>query len=322
MGSGEQRARVVFMGTADLAAECLRHLLLGDGYEVVGVVTQPDRPRGRSMRLLPGPVKELAGERGLEVLQPERARESGFLDQLAGWRPDIIVVAAYGQILPKALLELPRFGCVNVHTSLLPRYRGAAPIQWAIANGDTETGVTLMRVVEELDAGDILVQRSTPIGPRETGQELHDRLAVMGGEMLRDYMPQILRGELSGVPQSAEGVTYARKITRQDGRVDWGLDVRVVYDRFRAFQPWPGGMTWVSGEGDPWLLKICAVELAEGAGEPGEVIGVFPDRLRVACGSGALDLLDVQREGGRRLPVGDFLRGVRIEQGMRLVTLS
>jgi methionyl-tRNA formyltransferase len=274
------------------------------------------------MRLLPGPVKELAVGRGLEVLQPERARDGVFLGQLEAWAPDFIVVAAYGQILPKALLELPRFGCVNVHTSLLPRYRGAAPIQWAIANGDAETGVTLMRVVEELDAGDILVQRSTPIGARETGQELHDRLAVMGGEMLREYVPQILRGELKGVPQPVEGVTYARKITKQDGRVDWGQDARAVYNRFRAFQPWPGGMTWVAGEGEPWLLKVCAAELAEGKGEPGEVIEVMPDRLRVACGSGALDLLELQREGGRRLPVGDFLRGVKLERGTRFVTLS
>jgi methionyl-tRNA formyltransferase len=304
--------RIVFMGTPDLARVVLSRIVASGVGEVVGVVAQPDRPVGRHLELTPPPVKVEALLHGLPVLQPAKAREPQFLDQLRAWQPDVIVVAAYGQILPQALLDIPRHGCLNVHTSLLPRWRGAAPIQWAIAEGDAESGVCLMRMEAGLDTGPVMATLRTPIADADTGRTLHDRLAELGGRIVVESLPAYVRGELIPVIQPTEGVTYARKISREDGRLDWALPARVLWRRLRAFDPWPGGFCFVpaSGTAARKLLKVHVVQPVDGAGgEPGTVISAGKDGLLVACGEGALRLVEVQVEGSRRVSAAAFLAG-------------
>src|SRR6266478_3401701 len=213
--------RIVFMGTAELSCASLRALLAAQDFQLVGVVTQPDKPRGRNLKLQPSPAKELAVSHGLPVLQPERARNEIFIEQLRALQPDLIAVAAYGQILPGSILGLPRFGCLNVHTSLLPKYRGTAPIQWALLNDEVETGVTIMKMDAGLDTGDILTQESTPISPDDNSESLHDRLADMGARLLVQTIPQHVTGRIQPQSQPAEGATYAPKIKKEDGRLNW-----------------------------------------------------------------------------------------------------
>src|SRR5579871_1054184 len=235
------------MGTPELAAVSLRALILSRAFEIVGVVTQPDQPKGRGLKLQPSPVKEVAQQENLPVLQPERARDENFIKQLAAFQPELIAVAAYGQILPKAILELPRFGCLNVHTSLLPKYRGAAPIQHAVLNGDPETGVTIMKMDAGLDTGDILTQEKTPISTNDNSQTVHDRLAEMGANLLVRTIPDFVAGKILPHAQPSEGVTYASKIKKLDGQVDWTQPARMVWNRVRAMVPWPGAFTHLSG---------------------------------------------------------------------------
>ncbi len=308
----DPRLRMVFMGTADLAAVVLDRLAAAGLGELTAVVSQPDRPRGRDLKVHPTPVRAVADRLGIPVWQPDRARDPAFIARLAEARPDLIVVAAYGQILPPALLAIPRLGCLNVHTSLLPRHRGAAPIQWAIAEGDAETGVCLMRMDAGLDTGPVIASRRTPIRPADTGSTLHDRLAVLGAELLVDSLPAYAAGRLAAVPQPAEGATYARKITREDGRIDWAQPAEVIERRIRAFTPWPGSFTRITDGSRPGLLKVHRVRLAPVDGSPGGVLDGPPDALRVACGSGALDLLEVQPESGRRMSAADYLAGHRV----------
>lgn len=311
--------RIVFMGTAELACASLKALVAGNAFEVSAVVTQPDRPRGRDLKLQPSPVKAVALDLGLPVLQPERARHEAFLAELRTLRPDLIVVAAYGQILPPALLEIPRFGCVNLHTSLLPKHRGAAPIQWAILDGDAETGVTIMEVDAGLDTGAILTQTPTPIAPADNAQTLHDRLAVMGAELLVRTIPDYVAGKLTSRPQPAAGATYARKITKEDGALDWSQPARTLWNRVRGLTPWPGTFTWQKAVPRPRLLKIWEVAPMEApAGMPGEVLQADKQGLVVACGQGALRILNLQREGGRRLPAAEFLIGYPLGVGEQL----
>src|SRR5690348_2045011 len=232
--------RIVFMGTPELAAVSLRRLIGAAGFEVDAVVTQPDQPKGRGLKLTASPVKEVARQANLPVLQPQRAREEHFIQQLAALKPDLIAVAAYGQILPKAILDLPRFGCLNVHTSLLPKYRGAAPIQHAILNGDSETGVTIMKMDVGLDTGDILSQEKTAIDPKDNAQTLHDRLANIGAQLLVRTIPDFVAGKIQPRPQPGEGVSHAPKIKKQDGQIDWTQPAQVICNRVRALVPWPG----------------------------------------------------------------------------------
>ena len=227
------------MGTAELACASLQALARSPGFEVVAVVTQPDRPKGRALQLTPSPVKETALQFRLPVLQPARARDAAFLEELRPFQPDFIIVAAYGQILPSTILNLPARGCLNVHTSLLPKYRGAAPIQWAILNDEPETGVTIMKMDAGLDTGDILTQASTAIAPADTAATLHDRLAGMGAELLLTTLAQCAAGTLTARPQIEADASYARKITKEDGRLDWSQPVRVLWNRVRAFTPGP-----------------------------------------------------------------------------------
>jgi methionyl-tRNA formyltransferase len=309
--------RVVFMGTAELARASLAALLAAPCLTVPAVVTQPDKPAGRDLRLRPSPVKELAAARGLPVLQPARARDADFLAALRGLAPDLIVVAAYGQLLPPAILALPPHGCLNVHASLLPRWRGAAPVQWAILEGDAETGVTLMGMDAGLDTGPVIAAARTPVEPEDTGGTLHDRLARLGGELLVRTLPDWLAGRLTPRPQPAAGVTYARKLGKADGAADWCRPAAALARQVRALDPWPGVFTGLPGGGG--VLKIWRAAARPGpAGAPGTVLEAGPGRLAVACGEGALELLEVQREGRRRLPAREFLAGCPLVSGTRL----
>lgn len=301
--------RIVFMGTPDIACPTLQALAIAPGCQVVGVVAQPDKPRGRDLKLQPPPVKELAVRLGLPVFQPERARNETFLAQLRELRPDLVAVLAYGQILPQPILDLPTHGCLNVHTSLLPRWRGAAPIQWAILEGDAETGVTLMRMDAGLDTGGIVATRATSIVPDDNAQTLHDRLAVLGAELLVQTIPRYVTGELPPHPQPDEGVTYARKLTKDDGRLDWSQPASRLHNRLRAFTPWPGTFTFLPAQPRPLLLKVWRAEITAGSGHPGQVLSAEKSGIVVACREGALRLLEVQKEGGRRMTAAEFLAG-------------
>ena len=313
--------RLVFMGTAPLACASLEALTKEQAFAVAAVVTQPDRPKGRDLKLQPSAVKALALQKNLPVLQPEKARSEPFLEELRALRPDLIVVAAYGQILPDAVLDLPRFRCINVHTSLLPKYRGAAPIQWAILNGDPHTGVTIMQVETGLDTGPMLSRVVTPIRPEDNAQTLHDRLAVLGAELLVRTIPDYVSGQITPQPQPAAGASYARKITKEDGLLDWSQPARVLWNRLRGLTPWPGTFTFLPADPRPCLLKIWeAAPLETSGGSPGEILQADKSGLTVACGEGALHILTVQREGGRRLSVREFLAGHELRPGQRFLS--
>ena len=306
------------MGTAELSCDSLRGLLESSEFNVVAVVTQPDRPKGRDLKLQPSPVKVLGLSAKLPVLQPERARSEEFLGELRALQPDLIVVAAYGQILPQSVLDLPRFGCLNVHTSLLPKYRGAAPIQWAILNGDAETGVTIMKMNAGLDTGDILTQATTPIRPEDNSEILHDRLARMGAELLVRSIPDYVAGRLPSRPQPAEGASYAAKIKKQDGHIDWTQPARAIWNRVRGLAPWPGAFSYLPGQPQPHLLKIWQAEVVERAGPAGEVLQADKAGIVIGCSREALRILVLQREGGRRLTAQEFLAGHPLLPGQSL----
>ncbi len=306
------------MGTAQLSCDSLRALIDSEGFQVVAVVTQPDRPKGRELRLRPSPVKELGLQAKLPVLQPERARSGQFLAELRALAPDLIAVAAYGQILPQSVLSLPQFGCLNVHTSLLPRYRGAAPIQWAMLNGDAETGVTIMKMDAGLDTGDILAQTPTPILPGDNAQGLHDRLARLGAELLVRTIPDYVAGRIAAHPQPAEGASYAPKIKKQDGQIDWKQPAQAIWNRVRGLVPWPGAFTWLPAQPQPHLLKLWRAEVVEHAAPPAEVLQADKAGIVVGCGRGALRILELQREGGRRLSAQEFLAGHPLPPGQKL----
>lgn len=309
--------RLVFMGTPELATVCLNALLQMPDFQIVGVVTQPDRPKGRALNLTPPPVKELALRNHLPVLQPKSARDETFIQELAAWQPNLIVVAAFGQILPQPILDLPQFGCLNVHTSLLPKYRGAAPIQTAILNGDAETGVTLMKMDAGLDTGAIICTERTAITAADNGQTLHDRLARLGAALLIKTIPDYVAGRITPQPQSTEGASYAAKIKKQDGTLDWNLPAQTLWNRVRGFTPWPGAFTHFAAQPKPFMLKIWEAEPAEGTGLPGEILQADKRGVVVACGAGALRIQVLQREGGRRIHAREFLAGCPLTPGQR-----
>ena len=313
------RFRIIFMGTADLACASLRALCHEKSLQVIAVVSQPDKPKGRDMKLQPTPVKELALAEGLPVLQPQRARDEEFIAQLRALQPDLIAVAAYGQILPQSLLDIPRLGCLNVHTSLLPKYRGAAPIQWAILDGEAETGVTIMKMDAGLDTGPMVSTTRTPILPEDNAQTLHDRLAQLGGELLIKTIPDYAAGKIVPTPQPAEGATYARKISKEDGLIDWSQPARVLWNRVRGFTPWPGAYTHLKSDGATRLLKIWLAEVEPNrSGTPGEILLADKNGVVIACGEQALRVTQLQREGGRRMSAQDFLAGHPLAVGARL----
>jgi len=317
--SAMQPLRIVFMGTAELACPSLAALLAGPQFKLVAVVTQPDKPKGRNLSVQPGPVKQLALEHGLSVLQPEKARNTEFITALKALEPDLVVVAAYGQILPETILPIPRFGCINVHASLLPKYRGAAPIQWAILNDETETGVTIMKIDAGLDTGDIIAQVTTPIYPHDNALTLHDRLAKLGAELLVQVIPDYVAGKIQPRPQPKEGATYAPKIQKEHGKIDWAQPARAIWNQVRAFVPWPGAFTYLPGTTRPVLLKIWRAEIVPGTtGSPGEILRADKTGIHVACGKDSLRILELQPQDRRRMTAQEFIAGHKLSPGDRL----
>lgn len=302
------------MGTAELSCACLHSLVRDSRFQIAAVVTQPDKPRGRDLKLQPSPVKALAQKLGLPMLQPVKARDEKFIAELGGLKPELIVVVAYGQILPQAILDLPKYGCVNVHTSLLPKYRGASPIQSAILHGEMESGVTIMKMDAGLDTGPILSQRSTPILPEDNSQTLHDRLAGLGAELLAETIPDYVAGKITPQPQAA-GATYAAKIKKEDGKIDWSEPAEKILNQVRAFTPWPGGFTFLKIDSKSFALKIWKAETTSLAGTAGGVLQADKNGIITACGKGALRILELQREGGRRMTAQEFLAGHPIKAG-------
>lgn len=310
--------RVVFAGTPDFAAASLR-ALLDAGHEIAAVYTQPDRPSGRGRRARSGPVASLARDNGIALEQPETLRDADARDRLASYEPEVMVVAAYGLILPQSVLDIPEYGCLNVHASLLPRWRGAAPIQWAIAAGDTETGITIMQMDAGLDTGDILLTRGLTIHPDETGGSLHDRLAPLGGEALVEALHKLKGGTLRAESQDDHHATYARKLERTDSPVDWHQSAATLARRIRAFNPWPV-CTTEFGETTLKLLFAEDVNDEAATGTPGTVIERSRDGALIQCGEGLLNLTRLQLPGGKPQTVSDLINGGKplLEPGQRL----
>ncbi|MBQ9852876.1 MAG: methionyl-tRNA formyltransferase [Ruminiclostridium sp.] len=299
--------KILFMGTPDFAVPSLQALIEA-GHEIVGVFTQPDKPKNRGMKLQPPPVKVVALDHDIPVFQPTKLRDGTALETIQGLAPDLIVVAAYGRILPQEILDYPKLGCINVHSSLLPKYRGSAPIHWAILNGDAESGVTIMNVVLELDAGDIISQAVTPIDPDETVENLHDRLAHMGAKLLVDTVVAIENGTATRTPQQADLVTHAPMLSRALSPMDFTRPARELHNQVRGLIPWPAAVTELNGT----RCKIFSTSvLAETTGKaPGTVIAADKKGLKIACGGGTvLQINELQADGGKRLKAADYLRG-------------
>lgn len=308
------KPRLMFMGTPEFAVPALKMLIEAE-YPIVGAVTQPDKPRGRGRRLQPSPVKELAEAHGLLVLQPERVRDETFLQLFRGLNPDVVAVAAFGQILPAEILERPPLGCLNVHPSLLPRYRGAAPLNWTLIRGEKITGVTIMMMDAGVDTGDIILQRETPVGEGETYDQLHDRLAVMGGELLLEALALIATGAAPRTPQCHEEATYAPRLKKEDGRIDWQRDVADIVQLIRGLSSTPGAYTFLDGR----MLKIYRALGEPGTVDvpPGTIGGTTKKGLSVAAANGWVHLQEVQWEGKNRMTIQDFLRGCRLSPQTR-----
>lgn len=326
--------RIIFMGTPDFAVAAL-DALCASGQEVILAVTQPDRQRGRGRKVIQTPVSLCAQKWGVPVFQPSRIRDPEAVGTIRDLSPDLIVVAAFGQILPQELLDIPRLGCVNIHASLLPRLRGAAPIQWAVINGDRESGITLMQMDAGLDTGDILFQEKVEIDPRETGESLYGKLARLGGEMIVRHLPEIGTGSVTRIPQDPGLSTYAPMLRKEMGEIDWTMPAEQIERRMRGMMPWPGAFTRLNGH----VLKIWNAEVlreecgcpAAGAGEagaeadrslqgklPGTVVRTEKKRILVATGDGVLALLELQAEGKKRMGADAYLRGSRIPEGTML----
>jgi len=304
--------RIIFMGSADLSCPSLETLMAGDD-EVVSVVTQPDRPKGRNLKLSPSPVKVLAESRGIAVLTPEKINTPEVVDVLKELKPDLVVVVAYGQILKREILELPARGCLNIHTSLLPKYRGAAPIQRAIACGEKITGVTAMFMNEKMDAGDIILQAEVKILDDETGGMLHDRLALEAAALLGRTVGNLKSGNVPRQAQVESAVTFAPKLTKKDGRIDWTMRADQIYNRIRAFNPWPCCYC-EAGQG-AGMLRILKSRIEDDGGAPGKILDVSGDGPLVAAGRGSVRLVEVQPEGRKVMTGADYLRGHALKAG-------
>ena len=303
--------RILFMGTPDFAVPSLE-ALLGAGHTVCGVFTQPDKPKNRGMKLQPTPVKECALSHGIPVFQPVKLRDGTALEQIRALAPELIVVAAYGRILPQDILDCPPKGCINVHSSLLPRYRGAAPINWAILNGDGETGVTIMHMAATLDAGDIIAQAYAPIGPDETAPELTARLAELGGALLAETVARIEAGTAERIPQEEEQATLAPMLGKELSPLDFSRSAQALHDQVRGLIPWPAATARVGGV----RCKIFATAAERGSGGPGTVLEAGKNGILIACGGDtALRILELQPDGGKRMRAADYLRGHPVEAG-------
>ena len=293
------------MGTPEIAATCLKKIL-ADGFEVVGVYSQPDRPKGRGMKMVAPPVKEVALEHGIPVFQPENFHSEETVEQLRQLKPDVCAVVAYGRILPQKVLDIPTCGCVNIHASLLPQYRGSAPYQWAVLDGQKETRVSAQRMVWEMDAGDVIDVEKTPIGENETAGEVLDRLAVLGAKLLSRVLSRVKCGDkCCGTPQCPDHVTYAPMLDKTMCPIDWTKTACQVHNHVRGLHPWPVATAQIQGT----KFKIHATRVAEGSGAPGQILGLTKTGLLVACGEGAVEILQLQAEGGKRMAAPDYFRG-------------
>ena len=296
--------RVVFMGTPDIAATCLKKIL-ADGFDVVGVYTQPDRPKGRGMKMVYSPVKEVAIANNIPVFQPENFRSDEDVDALRQLRPDVVAVVAYGRILPQRVLDIPTKGCVNIHASLLPQYRGSAPYQWAVLDGLTETGVTAQHMALKMDAGDVIDVAKTPIGENETAGELLDKLAVLGADLLSRVLTKFENDDVAGVPQNEAEVSFAPMLDKAMCPINWNKTARQVHNHVRGLHPWPVATMELKGQ----KFKVHATRIVEGKGNPGEILGLNKTGLVIACGEGAVEIQQLQAEGGKRMAAPDYFRG-------------
>ena len=301
------------MGTPDFACPTLQ-TLINRKENVVAVFTQPDRPKGRGQKLQPPPVKELALANSIPVFQPLKVRVPEVIEQIRELKPDLIVVVAFGQILPKALLEIPPQGCVNVHASLLPRYRGAAPLNWCIVNGETVTGVTTMLMDVGLDTGPMLLKKETPIGPDEEITSLHDRMSILGAELLGETLDRLKAGDIVPEPQEDSLSCYAPLLKKEDGLIDWSKDAATVHNLVRGLATWPGAYTYL----DNAPLKIHRTKVAHGSGQCGCILSATPAGLEVACGNGSILITELQSAGSKRMDVASFLAGHKIDPGKML----
>lgn len=309
------------MGTPDLAATVFEKLIESD-HNILAAVTQPDRPVGRGKKIKYSPVKELALEHNIPVLQPIKAREEDFIKELENYNPDLIVVAAYGQILPESILNLPKYGCINVHTSLLPKYRGASPIQWAIMNGDEKTGVTIMHMEASLDTGDIIIQEEVIIDKKETAATLHDKLAICGGNLLLEAIKLLEEGRAPRIKQDDSKATYVKTIDKSEGSIDFSEPAQVIERKIRGLNPWPSAYTFLKGQNlkvwEAQVLREDEARLSSKEAIPGQIIDVSDKGLIVKTGDGYLNLLEIQLAGKKRMKVADFLRGNKVEVGTEL----
>lgn len=307
--------RIVFMGTPDFSVPTLESLI-DSRHQVAAVVTQPDKPRGRGKEILMSPVKEAAIKHKIPVFQPVRARDDAFVEELRRLSPDVAVVIAFGQILSRELLQIPVYGCVNIHASLLPRYRGAAPIQWAVINGDEETGLTTMMMDEGMDTGDMLEKLVVPLNPKETGGSLFDRLSLLGGDLILSTLDKLEAGTIQRIPQDHDKATYVKKISKASGEIDWAQDAAYIERFIRGMAPWPSAYTFLEGK----MLKIWAAKtLMDESGRPcGEVLDTSEKGIKVQTGKGMLMITSIQLEGRKRMDTAAFLRGFPLKPGMRL----
>ena len=309
--------RIVYMGTPDFAVEPLEAIIKA-GYEVAAVVTQPDKQKGRGKEVKMTPVKVCALRHGIPVFQPVKIKEPEAVAELEKYQADLFVVAAFGQLLSEEILNMPEYGCINIHASLLPAYRGAAPIQWAVLNGEKESGVTIMQMDKGLDTGDMLLKRSVELSPKETGDSLHDKLMHLGAELIVEALPKLEKGELVPEKQKDELSSYAKKLTKAMGQIDWSKDAVSLERWIRGLNSWPSAYTFFGGK----TLKIWEARVAEENGaqkaEPGHVVSVSREGFTVACGQGALQILSLQLEGKKRVLTREFLLGYQVEPGMIL----
>ncbi len=307
--------RIVFMGTPEFAVPSLE-ALLKSGHQIVGIVTQPDRPKGRGQTLAPPPIKLIAQRTGVPFLQPLKIKAPDFLEVLFSWKPDLIAVTAFGRILHATILNLPPIGCVNVHGSLLPKYRGAAPVQWAVINGENETGITTMLMDEGMDTGPMLLQERIPILPEDTAGTLAPRLAELGGRLLVDTIAQLKAGTLTARSQDHAQATMAPLLKKKDGLLDWRMTARALANRVRGLSPWPGAYSFHGQE--RWNVWKATAIPESTQGDPGTIVEITKHSLRVATGQGQLEVLEIQTANSKRMAIGQYLTGHRIATGDRL----
>lgn len=305
--------KIIFMGTPDFAAASLE-ALIDSRHEIQAVVTQPDKPKGRKGELTPSPVKVIAKREGIKVYQPLKVRDEEFVKTLRAYNPDVMVVVAFGQIIPLSILKMPKYGCVNIHGSLLPKYRGAAPIQWAVLDGEKETGITTILMDEGIDTGDILLKKTIKIEADETSGSLFDKLMALGAKTILETLDELEKGNLTPTKQGESPTAYAKMLTKAMGLIDFTRSAKELDCFVRGMDPWPSAYTLLAGK----TLKLWKVRAVEGGGKAGSVIEIGKEGFTIACGEGAIEVLEVQLEGKKRMSAGDFLKGITLNIGQEL----